>query len=76
MGTRLLRAIVRARVAVAVEAVDNGGAEVACRHLLLEQDVELGVCAALGLRETEEGPDEAEEACSGVEETSLSAPVL
>ena len=72
----LLNAVVRAGVALGVEAVDNGGLELACGNLLLEEDVEFGVGAALGLGEAEEGPDEAEEAGAGVEETSLSAPIL
>ena len=72
----LLDAVVRARVAVGVEAVDNGGAEVARWHLLLEENVELGVGAALGLGQAEEGPYEAEEAGTCVEVSGLSAPVL
>lgn len=72
----LLDTVVRARVAVGVEAVDNGGAEVARWHLLLEENVELGVGAALGLGQTEEGPYEAEEAGTCVEVSGLSAPVL
>ena len=73
---RLLDAVIRARVAVGVEAVDNGGAEVARWHLLLEEDVQLGVGAALGLGQAEEGPYEAEEAGACVEVSGLSAPVL
>lgn len=76
VGAGLLNTVVGARVALGVEAVDGGSPEVAGRHLLLEEDVELGVGAALGLGKAEEGPDEAEEAGAGVEETSLSAPVL
>jgi hypothetical protein len=74
--SRLLDTVVGARVAVGVEAVDNGGAEVARWHLLLEEDVKLGVCAALGLGQAEEGPDEAEEAGACVEVSGLSAPIL
>jgi hypothetical protein len=72
----LLDTVVRARVAIGVEAVDNGGAEVARWHLLLEEDVELGVGTALGLGQAEEGPYEAEEAGACVEVSGLSAPVL
>ena len=76
VSTVLFDPVVGARIALGVEAVDNGGLEVACGNLLLEEDVEFGVGAALGLGEAEECPEEAEEAGAGVEETSLSAPVL
>lgn len=72
----LLHAIIGARIAVSVEAIDSGRSEVSSGHFPLEENVELGVCAALGLRQAEKCPDEAEEASTGVKETSLSAPVL
>ena len=75
-ASALLHAIIGARIAFGVEAVDSGGSEVASGHFLLEEDVELGVGAALGLGQAEECPDEAEEASASVKETSLSAPVL
>lgn len=76
MGASLLDTVVRAGVAHGVEAVDSGALEVARGHLLLEEDVEFGIGAALGLGKAEEGPDKAEEAGAGVEETRLSAPIL
>lgn len=76
VSTSLLDTVVRASIAIGVEAVDNCGTEVARRHLLLEENIELGVGAALRLGQAEVGPDEADEAGAGVEETSLSAPVL
>ena len=72
----LLHAIIGAGIALTVEAIDSGRSEVSSRHFPLKKDVELGVCAALGLRQAEERPDEAEEASTGVKETSLSAPIL
>lgn len=76
MSTSLLNAVVGARVSLGVETVDSGGLEVTSGYLLLEENVELCVGAALGLGQAEESPDEAEEAGTSVEETSLSTPVL
>jgi hypothetical protein len=75
-ASALFDPIVGARVAFGVEAVDSGGGEVAGGHFLLEENVELGVCATLGFGKTKESPDEAKKASAGVEETSLSAPIL
>jgi hypothetical protein len=44
-------------------------------NALLEQDVKLAVGPALWFWETEEGPEKAAEACSGIEEASFGAPI-
>lgn len=76
LSTVLLHIVIAARVAFGMEAVDGGGLEVAGRHFPFEEDVQFGVCAALGLGKAEESPEETKEAGAGIEETSLSAPVL
>lgn len=75
-ASALLHAVIGASITIGMEAVDNSGSEVAGRDLLLEEDIKLGVGAALGLGQAEESPYEAEEASASVEETGLSAPVL
>jgi hypothetical protein len=55
--------------------VDHGASKLSSGNALLEQDVELAVGPALWFWETEEGPEEAAEACSGVEEASLCTPI-
>lgn len=56
---------------VAAEDVDVGALELAGGNLVLEENVELAVGAALGLGETEVDPDNAEEAGAGPEEARV-----
>ena len=58
-----------------MELLHHRAGEMPRRNTLLEQNIQLSVRPALGLREAEERPQEAEETCSSVEETALCAPV-
>lgn len=58
-----------------LEYIDFGGGELACGDALLEQQVQLGEGAALGLGQAEVGVDYAEEAGAGPEESGVVAPV-
>src|SRR5271170_4048340 len=52
---------------VAAEGVDLGVLKFAGRHLALEQYVQFSVCTALRFRQTEENPDDTEEASAAPE---------
>ena len=56
------------------EHVDLGLCELSCADLLFEEHVKLGESATAGLRYTEVGVDDAQEATAGPEETGVVAP--
>lgn len=58
-----------------MEAVNDRAAKLPSRDTLLEEDIELSVSPALWLGKTEERPDKAAKARSGVEKTTLCAPI-
>ena len=73
---------VRAKILVAdgsralgTQRRDRGGLELPRGDLPLEEDVQLAVGPALGLREAEVGPGQAEQGEAGPEEAGLGAPV-
>lgn len=64
-----------ALVVKGVELINHGILEMPGGDTLLEEDIELSISPALGFRKAEEGPEEAAEASSGVEEASFGTPV-
>lgn len=58
-----------------VIALDDSSSKVPGRNTLLEQDIKLSIGPSLWLGKAEEGPHEAEEARSSIEETCFGAPI-
>lgn len=60
---------------IATEEVNISTSKLARRDFILEQDVQLAIGTAFGLRKTEEDPDDADETGAGPEEAAVGAPV-
>lgn len=58
-----------------MERVNSSGPELACGNSLLEEDVQLAICATLRLGKTEERPYHTQKAESSPKETSFPTPV-
>jgi hypothetical protein len=70
-----LHFLARHSVILQVERINDCRRKLARWHALLEQDIQLGIRPSLGLRQSEEAPDEAHKRGAGPEKACLGLPV-